>query len=57
MATKYYLELSINERINLRSGFNCAKARISNTYNRLRMSTEVGKCAKKISQRVYNIDK
>ena len=52
-----YLDLSINERINLRSGFDIAVARESGTYNRFNRSRNMTKLNKNCCQIVYNIDR
>lgn len=59
MITSVYRALSVNERINLRSGFDIATAGENGNYNRLVESTKIADAviAKKISQRVYNIDR
>ena len=52
-----YSELSVNERINLRSGFDIAVARESETYNRFNRSRNMTKLNKNCCQKVYNIDR
>lgn len=52
-----YSELSVNERINLRSGFDIAVARESGTYNRFNRSRNMTKLNKNCCQKVYNIDR
>lgn len=52
-----YSELSVNERINLRSGFDIAVAQESGTYNRFNKSRNMIKLNKNCCQNVYNIDR
>jgi hypothetical protein len=52
-----YSELSVNERINLRSGFDIAVARESGTYNRFNVSRNMTKLNKNCCQKVYDIDR
>lgn len=52
-----YSELSINERINLRSGFDIAVARESGTYNRFNHSRMITELNKNCCQNVYDIDR
>lgn len=52
-----YFDLTINERINLRSGWDIAVARESGTYNRLRECTKMKKLNRNCCQKVYDIDR
>ena len=52
-----YSDLSVNERINLRSGFDIAVARESGTYNRFNRSRSLTNLNKNCCQIVYNIDR
>lgn len=52
-----YSDLSINERINLRSGFDIAVARESGTYNRFNHCINMTNLNKNCCQRTYNIDR
>ena len=53
----YYLSLSLDERINYRSGWDIAVARESGTYNRFVESATVTGDVKKCAQKVYDIDR
>lgn len=55
--SKYYLSLSIDERINYRSGWDIAVAYESGTYNRFVRSATVSSDVKKCAQKVYDIDR
>ena len=52
-----YSELSINERINLRSGFDIATARESGVYNRFAQCIALKSVNTNACQREYNIDR
>ena len=52
-----YLELSVNERINLRSGFDIAVARESGEYNRLNRCINMTNLNRNCCQKVYDIDR
>lgn len=52
-----YQELSINERINLRSGFDIAVARESGVYNRFNKCLKMGALNKNCCSKVYGIDR
>lgn len=55
--SKYYLSLSLDERINYRSGWDIAVAYESGTYNRFVRSATVTNDVKRCAQKVYNIDR
>lgn len=52
-----YFDLTINERINLRSGWDIDVAHESKDYNRLKRCTEMKKINRNCCQKVYNIDR
>jgi len=54
---KQYSSLSINEKINLRSGFDIAVARESGVYNRFAECVGLKKVNTNICQQEYNIDR
>lgn len=53
----YYLSLSLDERINYRSGWDIAVAYESGTYNRFVKSATVSGDVRKCAQQVYDIDR
>lgn len=52
-----YSSLSINEKINLRSGFDVAIARESGVYNRFAECVKLTSVNTNACQRVYDIDR
>ena len=54
---KDYNSLSINEKINLRSGFDVAVAQESGVYNRFAKCVHLQKINTNCCQRVYDIDR
>ena len=52
-----YSELSVNERINLRSGFDIAVARESGDYNRFNKCITMTNLNRNCCQKVYDIDR
>lgn len=52
-----YTDLSINERINLRSGFDIAVAHESGKYNRFNKCVKMSYIIKSCCQQQYDIDR
>lgn len=53
----YYLSLSLDERINYRSGWDIAVMYESGKYNRFIESATVSSDVRKYAQKVYDIDR
>ena len=52
-----YNELTLNEKINLKSGFDIAVARENGKYNRLKKSMNMTNINRNCCKRVYSIDR